>query len=112
MLYAFLKKGCFQDSVSLMLISRDLSKADDVPLRSAAGRTGNDVHEILIQPYGAQKALCRIYFLYGVARYGYAHRVAYAVNQERAERSARLDYRHLLRPRLGDAYMQGVIAPL
>ena len=30
MLYAFLKKGCFQDSVSLMLISRDLSKADDV----------------------------------------------------------------------------------
>ncbi len=30
MFYAFLKKGCFQDSVSLMLISRDLSKADDV----------------------------------------------------------------------------------
>lgn len=30
MLHAFLKKGSFQDSVSLMLISRDLSKADDV----------------------------------------------------------------------------------
>ncbi len=30
MLHAFLKKGSFQDSVSLMLISRDLSKGDDV----------------------------------------------------------------------------------
>ncbi len=30
MLHAFLKKGSFQDSVSLMLISRDLSKADDL----------------------------------------------------------------------------------
>lgn len=30
MLYAFLNKGSFQDSVSLMLVSRDLSKGDDV----------------------------------------------------------------------------------
>lgn len=30
MIQAFLKKGCFQDSVSLMLISRQLSNGDDV----------------------------------------------------------------------------------
>ena len=30
MIYAFVKKGSFQDSVSLMLISRKLSAIDDV----------------------------------------------------------------------------------
>ncbi|WP_312816084.1 acyl-CoA synthetase FdrA [Atlantibacter subterraneus] len=30
MIHAFIKKGCFQDSVSLMIISRQLSESDDV----------------------------------------------------------------------------------
>lgn len=30
MIHAFIKKGCFQDSVSLMIISRKLSESENV----------------------------------------------------------------------------------
>ena len=54
-------------------------QADEVDAGSAAGRAGNDVDKVIIQPYGAQYAPCRVHFLYGVVGYGNAHSIAYTL---------------------------------
>ena len=59
MIHAFIKKGCFQDSVSLMIISRKLSESENVddvsvmmgtPANKALLDTTGFWHDDLITP--------------------------------------------------------------
>ena len=87
-------------------------KRDEVDLRSAAGRAGDEAHAARTQPRGLDDGDAGADLLDGVSRQGDADGVADALAQKRADADGGLNSAVPLGAGLGDAEVQGVFEGL